>query len=92
LESVLLIEGSAAAEQDRTVISEKLAALSELEAAVKEDLNRHIVEMRESIEKQNEVLGSHTVMLEKVSNDMQDVVGAVSVYLFCVRRCFPVLT
>jgi Mg2+ and Co2+ transporter CorA len=74
------------------VISEKLAALSELEAAVKEDLNRHIIKMRESIEKQNEVLGSHTVMLEKVSNDMQGIVGAVLVYLFCIRRCFPVLT
>jgi len=59
------------------VISTKLDALSELEALAKADLNRHIVEMRESIEKQNAVLGNHTVMLEKVSSDMHGVVAAV---------------
>lgn len=59
------------------MISTKLDALSELEALAKADLNRHIVEMRESIEKQNAVLGNHTVMLEKVSSDMHGVVAAV---------------
>jgi hypothetical protein len=77
---VLMVENySAAVEHDGKVISEKLAELSTLEATAKESLNRHIFEIQESLEKQSAVLENHTMILERVSSDVQGVVAAVLV-------------
>ena len=69
--------GSAAAEQDANIISDKLEALSELEAVAKENLNKHMGEIQDSIERQNGVLENHTTMLKEISSDMRSVMTAV---------------
>jgi hypothetical protein len=69
--------GRAAAEQDAKIISDKLEALSELEAVAKENLNRHIVEIQKSMARQNGVLENHTTMLKEISSDMRSVMTAV---------------
>jgi hypothetical protein len=69
--------GRAAAEQDAKIISDKLEALSELEAVAKENLNKHIGEIQDSIERQNGVLENHTTMLKEISSDMRSVMTAV---------------
>ncbi|TVY59716.1 hypothetical protein LSUE1_G008187 [Lachnellula suecica] len=68
---------SAAAEHDAKVVSEKLEALSALETVAKESLNRRLTQIQESIEGQNQVFTIHTVMLEKVSSDIEGVAAAV---------------
>ncbi|KAF4631717.1 hypothetical protein G7Y89_g6414 [Cudoniella acicularis] len=68
----------AAAEEDAKIISDKLKALSELEAVANENLNKHIVEIQERIEGQNRVLESHTTILKEVSSDVQSVMTAVT--------------
>ena len=67
----------AAAEQDAKIISDKLEALSELEAVAKENLNKHIGEIQYSMARQNGVLENHTTMLKEISSDMQSVITAV---------------
>ena len=67
----------AAAEQDANMISDKLEALSELEAVAKENLNKHMGEIQDSIERQNGVLENHTTMLKEISSDMRSVRTAV---------------
>ena len=57
--------GRAAAEQDAKIISDKLEALSELEAMAKENLNIHIGEIQDSMARQNVVLESHTTILKE---------------------------
>jgi hypothetical protein len=67
----------AAAEQDANMISDKLEALSELEAVAKENLNKHISEIQDNMARQNEVLENHTTMLKGISSDMRIVMTAV---------------
>ena len=69
--------GRAAAEQDAKIISDKLEALSELEAVAEENLNIHISEIQGSIARQNVVLESHTTILKEISSDMRSVRTAV---------------
>jgi hypothetical protein len=69
--------GRAAAEQDANIISDKLKALSELEAVAKEHLNKHIGEIQDNMARQNEVLENHTTMLKEMSSDMRVVMTAV---------------
>ena len=59
------------------MISDKLEALSELEAVAKENLNKHISEIQDSMERQNGVLENHTTMLKEISSDMRSVMTAV---------------
>jgi hypothetical protein len=69
--------GRDAAEQDAKIILDKLEALSELEAVAKENLNKHIGEIQDSVERQNGVLENHTTMLKEISSDMRSVMTAV---------------
>lgn len=69
--------GRAAAEQDANIISDKLEALSELEAVAKENLNKHIGEIQDNMARQNEVQENHTTMLKEISSDMRIVMTAV---------------
>ncbi len=69
--------GRAAAEQDSNIISDKLEALSELEAVARENLDKHLGEIQDNMARQNEVLENHTTMLKGISSDMRIVMTAV---------------